>query len=604
MTTQSMISGSKTLAKLFGAFALATGGGMALPSCATDAPAPEAGALGKSAQAQAQLCGRDSCPTDSGTCGTWTCNLATQGCVFKADQAPEDGCIGSNDDRGTCVVVGDGRTTPQYLMCCTGCYTGKPALEALCHPGNAVGYCGSSGGRCDSCTQCESCSAGSCEPTSGAACGTCQVCNAGSCDPRQVGAACSGGHCAAGNTCCTGNACIEGDSCVAADDKHCGSDGSQCTDCGQCGTCSNGACEDRTGACDDGDPCTENDTCSNGSCAGTAINVDDGNLCTDDDCTAEDGVVHVSLAEGATGCSDGNDCSTGDRCTDHDNDSDTPRVCKPTGGVICENENPCKSLQCVGNACPFPDLPDDVACDPANRCILGATCQAGTCTGEMRNCNDDNPCTTDSCEPNVDDPDADPATGCKHVARTANCDDGNPCTEDDACDGDTCVGTPKTCAPLDECHGVGTCDPGVGECTDPRLNEGTACENTGTCEEGECVGGTPTASGGAGGSAGSGTGGTGTGGSTAGEAGEGSGAVSGEGGGSTGGSGGAAGGGGSGATSSGGSGGRFKGPTFARDPGGCSCEVPGGAPSPGGALGVIVAGALAFFTRRRRRAAA
>jgi MYXO-CTERM domain-containing protein len=599
MTTQSTISGSRGIAQLVGALALATGGGMALPSCATDSPGPEAGTLATSPQAQAEICGRISCPTDSGSCGTWTCSPLGQTCEFKADQKPGDGCIGLNNARGSCVVVGDGRTTPQYLACCTGCYTGKPTIEAVCHPGNAVGYCGEGGAQCDSCTQCESCTGGSCEPTSGAACGTCQVCNAGSCDPRQVGAVCSGGHCAAGNTCCTGNACIEGDSCVAADDKHCGSGGNQCNDCGQCGTCSNGACVDRAGACDDGDPCTENDTCSNGACDGTPINVDDGNSCTRDECNTENGVVHTSLEEGATGCSDGNDCSTGDRCTDHDENADTPRVCKPTGGVICENANPCKSLQCVDNACPFPDLPDDTACDPGNRCILGATCQEGTCTGEMRNCNDDNPCTTDSCEPDVEDPDADPATGCKHVARTASCDDGNPCTEDDVCDGDTCTGMPKTCAPLDECHGVGACDPGVGECTDPRLNDGTACENTGTCMAGRCEGGTPTASGGAGGAGGSGTGG-----SAAGEAGEGAGATSGEGGGTSGGSGGAAGSGGTGGTnSSGGSGGKFTGPKFARDPGGCSCEAPGGASSPSGALGALMAGALAFYTRRRRRAA-
>jgi MYXO-CTERM domain-containing protein len=592
MTTQSTISGSTRIAKLFGALALAWSGGMALLSCTTETTGPEAGTIGTNAQGQAAICGRVTCPADAGTCGTWTCNLV-DGCDFKATLMPGDACIGLNNDRGACVVVGDGRTGPQYLACCTGCYTGKPDIEAVCHPGNAVGYCGSSGARCDSCTQCESCTAGSCEPTSGAACGTCQVCNAGSCDPRQTGAACDGGHCAAGNTCCTGDACIEGDSCVAADDKHCGADGNQCKDCGQCGSCSNGACEPRAGTCDDGDPCTENDTCSSGTCAGRAIDVDDGNPCTNDTCTAEGGVLHTSLPEGETGCSDGNDCSTGDRCTDHDDEAATPRVCKPTGGVICENANPCKSLQCVGDACPFPNLPDDEACDPANRCILGATCQGGTCTGEMRNCNDDNPCTTDSCEPDVNDPDADPATGCKHVARTATCDDGNPCTEDDTCGAGVCAGTPKPCPPFDECHGAGTCDPGTGQCTDPQLNDGTACENTGTCMTGRCMGGTPTASGGAGGTAG-----TGTGGSSAGEAGDGSGAVSGEGGGSSGGASGRG-----GTNSSGGSGGKFSGPTFARDPGGCSCEVPGGVPTPGGALGVLIAGALAFFTRRRRHAA-
>jgi len=54
-------------------------------------------------------------------------------------------------------------------------------------------------------------------------------------------------------------------------------------------------------------------------------------------------------------------------------------------------------------------------------------------------CNDNNPCTNDSC---------DPASGCVFSNNTATCDDGNPCTAGDVCAGGACGGTPIT-APLE-----------------------------------------------------------------------------------------------------------------------------------------------------------
>jgi hypothetical protein len=605
--TQTLMSGSKGMAKLFSALALASSASAALPSCATEAPSPEAGTVGTSKEGL--QCGKlgTQCPSDSGTCGTWSCSV-TGFCQFKADLTAGDGCVG-NGDRGTCVPVGDGRTTPQYLMCCTGCYTGKLGIDAACHPGNAVGYCGAGGERCDVCNDCQTCTNNSCVATSGNACGTCQVCNAGSCDPRAVGAVCSGGHCAAGNTCCTENACIKGTSCVASADANCGSNGNTCVDCGQCGTCSGGECADREGSCDDGDPCTENDTCSNGTCAGTEIDVDDGNPCTIDACSAESGVTHTSLDEGEACPDDGSVCTSGERCTDEDGDDETPRVCLPETGTTCFDDNPCTSdaVDCDTNTCPYAPVANDEPCSSNNRCIIEESCQDGTCTGEDRNCNDDNPCTTDSCEPDVTDPDADPATGCKHVPRTASCDDGNPCTEDDECSAGQCEGTPKECTALDECHGIGTCDPGTGQCTDPQLQDGTGCENTGRCEEGRCMGGTSPATGGAGGTAGSSTGGNATGGTTstgsAGEAGEDGAAGERP---ATGGASGSAGRGGNagrGGANGGGSSGKFGGTTYARDPGGCSCEVPRQHPTSNSALGAIIGGALTLLCRRRRRAA-
>jgi MYXO-CTERM domain-containing protein len=321
------------------------------------------------------------------------------------------------------------------------------------------------------------------------------------------------------------------------------------------------------------------------------------------------GVTHTSVAEGTT-CDDGNDCSTGDRCTDDpDNDSGTPpvspRACAPTGGVICSNPNPCKSRQCVMDACPFPDLPDGTACSTQNRCIIGEACQDGECTGEARNCSDDNPCTTDSCEPDMSDPDADPVTGCKHVptSTSTTCDDVNPCTEDDHCQGDgACEGTARECQALDECHGAGSCDPGSGDCTDPVLEDGTACESTGRCASGTCEGGTPTGTGGTGGrGAGGGAtqggeaGDTGAPGGDTGEAGDAGDTGSG---GSNGGRGGSSGAGRGGSAAAGASG--ADGTLYKRDPGGCNCRIDGGPSRPSSYGSLALLAALALFGRRRR----
>jgi hypothetical protein len=124
----------------------------------------------------------------------------------------------------------------------------------------------------------------------------------------------------------------------------------------------------------------------------------------------------------------------------------------------------------------------NTACEDGNACTAGATCFNGTC-GTTVDCNDDNPCTTDSC---------DPATGCVHEANTLPCDDQNACTTQDTCSGGACVGGP---AP--------DCDDGNG-CTDDSCDvttgcvstdntapceDGNACTTEDTCSDGACVGG-------------------------------------------------------------------------------------------------------------------
>jgi hypothetical protein len=60
------------------------------------------------------------------------------------------------------------------------------------------------------------------------------------------------------------------------------------------------------------------------------------------------------------------------------------------------------------------------------------TCTSGCLPGGPANCNDNNPCTDDSCNP---------GTGCVYANNANACDDGNPCTANDTCGGGACTGT-------------------------------------------------------------------------------------------------------------------------------------------------------------------
>jgi cysteine-rich repeat protein len=76
-------------------------------------------------------------------------------------------------------------------------------------------------------------------------------------------------------------------------------------------------------------------------------------------------------------------------------------------------------------------------------CTINETCLNGACVGDAVGCDDDNPCTDDTC---------DPLAGCGSVPNNLACEDGDACTENDQCSGGTCsVGTPITCDDANTC---------------------------------------------------------------------------------------------------------------------------------------------------------
>src|SRR5262245_6277689 len=127
-------------------------------------------------------------------------------------------------------------------------------------------------------------------------------------------------------------------------------------------------------------------------------------------------------------CDDGNACTTGDVCVGG--------TCVGGAAPDCNDNNPCTSDACdPASGCV--NAPNALPCDDGNACTTGDTCAGGGCVpGPATNCDDGNPCTTDAC---------DPMLGCTNTANTDRCNDGDSCTVNDACANGTCSGAPLVC---------------------------------------------------------------------------------------------------------------------------------------------------------------
>ena len=184
-------------------------------------------------------------------------------------------------------------------------------------------------------------------------------------------------------------------------------------------------------ACDDGDPCTLEDLCFDGVCqSGEAKDCGDDNPCTYDVCDTVDGSCTHPPQAGP--CDDGVVCTVNDLCVDG--------LCASGEPYPCDDDNSCTSGSCVVDhgdpLCVYEPIPGADTCDDLDACTLGDHCDAGDCVGDILDCDDEDPCTDDSC---------DAETGCGYAFNTAACDDDDPCTADDICDGlGGCAGTPKT----------------------------------------------------------------------------------------------------------------------------------------------------------------
>ena len=276
---------------------------------------------------------------------------------------------------------------------------------------------------------------------------------------------CENGSCNSCTPDCTGRECGDdgcGGSCGVCDDNN------PCTD----ENCNAGHCvfTPNNNLCDDNNPCTVNDRCKNGQCLGSPKDCDDNNICTQDSCNSQSGMcVHTPL--NSIPCDDGNKCTVNDSCTNG--------VCQGTF-ISCDDNNPCTDDTCDPMAgCVF--IPNTKPCDDGNACTTGDKCMAGVCKGTPVVCDDGNPCTNDTC---------DPVRGCVFTPVDGNlCDDGNACTTGDKCVNGTCKGTPVSCNDNNPCT-YDTCDPAQG-CIHYLAPDGTVCDDGNVCTQNDvCINGT------------------------------------------------------------------------------------------------------------------
>jgi hypothetical protein len=207
------------------------------------------------------------------------------------------------------------------------------------------------------------------------------------------------------------------------------------------------------------------------------------------DASLGDGVCNTAppLAAGNTNsgsitlcpvCDDGNQCNGPEIC-------DPQFGCQPGAPFVCNDNDPCTSDVCnpaipaPTNPCVF--TPGALNCNDNDPCTSDA-CVPGTgCvnTPGALNCNDNDPCTTDACVP---------GTGCVNTPGALNCNDNDPCTNDACVPGTGCVNTPGAlnCNDNDPCTDD-ACVPGTGCVNTPG---GKNCNDNDPCTNDACVPGT------------------------------------------------------------------------------------------------------------------
>ena len=391
--------------------------------CTSDSCDPVAGCVHPAADGPCDL--KDSCfPSDTCVLGTCVHGASVCNCAETAD----------------CQLVEDGNACNGTLVCVGGKCTVDAATVVVCDAALTT-----------------ACTVGVCDPGTGA-CSASPVANGQPCDA-------DGSVCTAGDA-CQGGVCVAGGKLGCDDQQACTLDS-----CDAVGGCAHVPTPGV--GCNDGSACTQVDACSaEGACVGSSPpNCDDANVCTSDLCDPKSGCTHVNLDGGA--CEDGSVCTVGDACKSGQCGSGSVKSCDD--GKLCTTDT-CDATAGCQNA------PNTVGCDDGNTCTTSDTCSGGACIGSGNKvCDDSNGCTSDSC---------DPVKGCVFVNNTAGCTDGSVCTQTDTCSGGGCVGSnPQNCNDNDPCT-TDSCDGTTGCAHTPAsgaacASDGNACTND-VCASGVC----------------------------------------------------------------------------------------------------------------------
>jgi hypothetical protein len=445
------------------------------------------GLCSKPAKADGSACDDGSACTLSDACHGGVCAGTAVVCVAQ-DQCHVAGSCDtatgqcSNPAKPDDTPCDDGKACTQSDACHGGTCSGSTVVCAAQDQCHVAGTCNSATGQCSnptkpdntpcddgkSCTQGDTCHAGTCSGSLAVCVAQDQCHLAGTCDSAT--GQCSNPAKPNDTPCDDGQACTQGDTCQSGT---CNGSPVMCVAQDQChvpgtcdastGLCSNPAKPEQT-PCDDGLACTHNDICLTGTCGGTAT------ICTAQDqchiagtCDASTGKCSNPTKPDKTPCDDGQVCTQNDICQ--------AGACGGTA-IICTAQDQCHIAgvcDATTGQCSNPTKSDLTPCDDGKACTEGDICRSGACSGTATICTAQDQChlagscntTTGKCS-NPAKPDQSP------------CDDANSCTLTDTCIAGLCTpGTAKQCPP-DTCSDSFQCDPATGNCTStPKPNGGT-----------------------------------------------------------------------------------------------------------------------------------
>jgi hypothetical protein len=250
--------------------------------------------------------------------------------------------------------------------------------------------------------------------------------------------------------------------------------------------------------CDDGNECTEAESCSaRGLCeGGTQVTCEDGNACTTDTCVPAQGCVFNRLDK--AGECDGSLCTIGDACEDGACQPGDAVECQDSNPDDCRF-NSCEAK--TGKCSVLLLRPEGHNCKDGNPCTTKDACDdAGQCGGgDPYQCVATSPCMKARCNELGKEDGSNPCIYEWRLPNTG-CDDSDACTENDVCTGNdqvlVCHGVPVDCDDLNPCT-TDSCDEASG-CFYLQKNDNSPCNlgaeycnGLGHCLEGNCVSDTP-----------------------------------------------------------------------------------------------------------------
>lgn len=269
-----------------------------------------------------------------------------------------------------------------------------------------------------------------------------------------------------GVTCCSSDSeCDDHDRCNGAETCEAGRcvNGTP-LDCGDSNRCTTDACDARAGClhanntdpCDDGDFCTDGDRCGGGACVGGAPrSCDDANQCTSDRCDASARACVNSPVSAC--CSSDPDCNDRDLCNGTERCVGNRCVAGTPAGI--EDHDLCTADSCNSGDGRVSHVPIPV--DDRDPCTIDACDSVRGVTHVPVSVDDGDVCTRDSCDILTGGVRHVPITGCCH--RDTECSDGDACNGMETCVANRCAAGPPVIVNDNNACTTDTCNPSTGE---------------------------------------------------------------------------------------------------------------------------------------------